>query len=132
MNTDKFKDEFLELILNVVPLSQIGFVFIMAVIIDFLGAGLSSSPLSTFDQIGIAKLISVDNGIFWNVDLKIIGSAFFFALINTIFIRYSLKRSFSIPELSTRLSGWLKAATHTVGSLTVEERRRISSNSCPL
>lgn len=122
---DKIKEQCLELILNVMPVSQLAFVFVIAVIFDRLKSNKGTSTINSLRNLGLESFFGVNSGLFWNVGILVLGAAFFLALINTFFLKRSLRYSFACSNVSNKLSGWATAAREAVTALPLEDKLTI-------
>lgn len=125
---EKIKEQCLEVILNVMPLSQLGFIFVMGVVLDRLEEKKATSPIGTLKTLGLEDLFSVKGGLFWSVGVLILGAAFFLALFNTYVIKHGLRYSFSRSKISEKLSAWTQAASAAVKDLSAEEKTSIQKS----
>lgn len=115
-------DQYLELILNVMPLSQLLFVFVGAVVFDQIENNNAISVVSSMNALGLKSFFSIEEGLFWNVNVVLLGATFFLAILNTSLIKRGLKWSFTKSKVSEKLLEWSKAASSTIKELSHEER----------
>lgn len=125
---EKIKEQCLELILHVMPLSQVAFVFVMAVILNRIGSAGAVSPILALNHLGLSSLFGLEDGLFWKVDVLVLGASFFLALFNTAVIKRGLRRSFGSSGLSTQLGKWVAAASAVVSELANDERVAIQKS----
>ncbi|WP_250866187.1 hypothetical protein [Caballeronia sp. INSB1] len=119
---DKIKDQYIESILNAVPMSQIGFVFVTAVILQRLADSKAGSTLDALANIGIKSLFGFDDGIFWNVDLLKIASCLVLALFNAFVVAFIARTSFKASKIDGVLNSWIAFAMNSANKLDKDER----------
>lgn len=122
---DKIKEQCLELILNVMPVSQLAFVFVIAVIFDRLASNKGASPINSLQNLSLESFFGVNSGLFWNVGILVLGAAFFLALFNTFLLKRGLRHSFASSNVSNKLSSWATAACEAVKALSSEDKLTI-------
>ncbi|WP_176317522.1 hypothetical protein [Burkholderia vietnamiensis] len=119
---DKVKEQCLELVMNIIPMSQIGFVFVTAVVVQRMSEHHGRSTFDALANIGIKNMFGPDSGMFWTVDIIKIGACFFLALLNTRVIKAALRHSFKSSRISGKIEHWIAAATGAIKDLDKEER----------
>ncbi|HDR9511959.1 TPA: hypothetical protein QDC03_007197 [Burkholderia cepacia] len=122
---DKIKEQCLELVLNIIPMSQLGFVFVTAVVAQRLKDGHGKSTFDALGGLGLKNMFGLSDGMFWSVNVLAIGACFFLALVNAYFLKKILRRSFDSSRISTKLDHWLKAALEAVKGLDKDDRAPI-------
>ncbi len=122
---DKFKEQCLELVLSIIPVSQIGFVFVTAVVGQRLNDGLGDSAFGALGGLGLKNMFGLSDGMFWSVNVLAIGLCFFIALVNVYFIKKILRRSLDSSRISEKLDHWIQAASNAVAGLDKEDRSPI-------
>lgn len=119
---DKLRDQYVEVILHAMPISQMFFLMVMAIVFNGLLDGSENSVMGVVSGISIKKSFNFDEGVIWLVPLKCILGAFFISILNTFFINRMLKRSFSVSDIAARLPSWHYNATRALDGLSIEQR----------
>jgi len=119
---DKVKEQCLELVLNIIPMSQVGFVFVTAVVAKRMSEQHARSAFDALANLGIKNMFGPDSGMFWTVDILNIGACFFLALLNARLIKAALRHSFKSSRISSKLEHWIGAATGAITDLDKDER----------
>ena len=125
---DKLKEQYIDEILSIVPLSQAVFIVLMVLVADRILEGKSLSVLDALNTFGLKKSLGPDDGRFWAVGILPICISFALALINTYLLRNSLERSLSRANLGRSLINWQQAATARVSGLTDAQKSVIQGS----
>lgn len=114
---DKLKEQYIDEILSIVPLSQAVFIVLMVLVADQILEGKSLSVLGALNAFGLKKSLGPDEGRFWAVGILPICISFALALFNTYLLRNTLERSLRRANLGSSLINWQQAAAARVAGL---------------
>jgi hypothetical protein len=122
---EKLKEQYIDEILGIVPLSQAVFIVLMSLVSDRLLAGTSPSALSAIGSLGLKSSLGPDGGRFWEVGVLSIVCSFTLALLNIFILRWTLDFSLRQARLGPALVSWQSAAATRVDSLTEVQKNAI-------
>lgn len=115
---DKVKEQCFELVLSVMPLSQIIFVVLMMVVFQQISLPSSSSVVDVFIHTNLKEIFDLSEGLVWQSTVITMALALFLALFNTWLLKYGLRKSFNASGLSNRLDSWFQSAADSVNGLS--------------
>jgi hypothetical protein len=124
----KLKEQYVDDIINIVPLSQAVFIVLMVLTSDYLISGSASSVLQAFSQFGLKSSLGPENGRFWSVSVLPICIAFAAALLNTVILQKLLSRSLRVAKIGESLNVWQRQAVTRVQGLS-DDKKQIIYNS---
>lgn len=127
----KIKDQYVDEILTIVPLSQACFIVLMVLVADQLVTGKAFSVLDCLAMLGLKTSLGPESGRFWQAGMLSICVAFVLALLNTFFLRTLLARSLRLARVNDYMATWQVAATSRVSGLTSDQRAVIHSSLKP-
>lgn len=122
---EKLKEQYIDEILGIVPLSQAVFIVLMSLVSDRLLSGTSPSVLSAMGLLGLKSSLGPDGGRFWEVGLLSIVCSFTLALLNIFILRWTLDFSLRQARLGPALISWQSAAATRVASLSEMQKNAI-------
>lgn len=125
---DKLKEQYIDEILSIVPLSQAVFIVLMVLVADQILEGKSASVLSALNSFGLKKSLGPDDGRFWAIGILPICISFALALFNTYLLRNILERSLRLANLGRSLVNWQQAAAARVSGLTDAQKSVIQGS----
>ena len=122
---DKLKEQYVDEILAIVPLSQAFFIVLMVLVADRIWDGKSWSVLEALGALGLKSGLGPDDGQFWKVGILSICISFALALFNTYLLRDMLERSLRRAKLGSALVRWQQAASVRIAGLSEAQRNTI-------
>lgn len=125
---DKLKEQYVDEVLAIVPLSQGFFIVLMVLVADRILQGKSWSVLEALSSFGLKNSLGPDDGRFWDVGVLSICLSFALALFNSFLLRGMLERSLRAAKLGTALVRWQQAAAARVSGLTDAQKNVIQSS----
>lgn len=125
---DKLKEQYIDEIFAIVPLSQAVFIVLMVLVSDRVVEGKSWSVLEALSSYGLKTSLGPDDGIFWSVGLLSICIAFGLALFNAFLLRATLARSLQKARLGASLVKWQRSAVTRTAALTDAQRAAIQTS----
>lgn len=118
----KLKEQYVDEILSIVPLSQAFFIILMVIVSDAIHSGNFSTALDILSVIGLKSSLGVDDGKFWQSGYSFLCAAFVLALLNIYVLRKLLSRSLRLSKVSSSLIQWQGLAATRVAGLSAEQR----------
>ncbi|PJJ21555.1 hypothetical protein CLU90_4846 [Janthinobacterium sp. 67] len=125
---EKLKEQYIDEILGIVPLSQAVFIVLMSLISDRLLSGASPNFLSAIANIDLKSSLGLDAGRFWEVGLLSIVISFALALLNILILRRALDFSLRQAGLGPVLISWQSAAASRVSTLSEIQKNAIQNS----
>ncbi|MGX9700551.1 hypothetical protein ACWYXK_26645 [Janthinobacterium lividum] len=119
---DKLKEQYVDEVLSIVPLSQACFIILMVIVCDAIDSGKSYTVLHVLSEIGLKSSLGPNDGRFWDAGILGLCIAFVLALLNIQILRTSLSRSLRSSGVSSALLLWQGIARSRVDGLTSEQK----------
>jgi hypothetical protein len=125
---DKLKEQYVDEILAIVPLSQAIFIVLMAIVSDSVIEGKAWSVIHSLNSVGLKSSLGPDDGRFWSIGLLSLCISFGLALFNTFLLRVMLSHSLKKARLATSLVSWQRQAVARVAGLTDPQKQTIQAS----
>ena len=127
----KLKEQYVDDILTIVPLSQAFFIILMVVVSDQIRLGKANSTLVALTDLGLKSTLGPEAGRFWGAGVLTICIAFGLALLNTFVLRKMLARSLRLARVGASLVTWQAAAVQRVVGLNDDQKKVIHGSLKP-
>jgi len=127
----KLKEQYVDDIITVVPLSQACFIVVMVLTYDQLASGAAKTLLQALGNFGLKSSLGPDGGRFWSISILPICGAFLLALLNTYVFQRRLSNSLRVAKISQYLVRWQATALQKVQGLSADRRQVIHSSIKP-
>ncbi|WP_079217400.1 hypothetical protein [Herbaspirillum robiniae] len=124
----KVKEQCFELILSVMPLSQIIFVLLMAVILQKLSLASSSSVADVLTHTSLKEIFDINDGLLWTTGVFTLSIAAILAIVNAWLFKVSIRRSFHLSGVIEKLDGWFQNAADSVKGLSEDSLHPIQES----
>lgn len=124
---DKLKEKYLDEIVSVLPLSQVFFIVLMAVVAEQLIKGTAKSVFTALQGVGLKETLGPE-GKLWDISVVILALSAFAAIINVSIRRFLNARSIKSPGIYVAIQKWQRqAATLSVTMSEVERSAALDS-----
>lgn len=125
---DKMRDQCLELVLEILPVSQVIFLILACAVSKQLDTGSGRSVSDALSHVSLKNLFSLDVGILWDLDLKSLMLIFVVVFVNAWIFKASIRKSFARIKIEQALSGWMGAAVSALAHYSTEEKGAVSKS----
>jgi hypothetical protein len=127
----KLKEQYVDDIITIVPLSQACFIVIMVLTYDQIASGSAITVLQALGNFGLKSSLGPDGGRFWSISVLPICAAFLLALVNTYIFQKHLSRSLKIAKINQFLVRWQNSALQKVRGLSDDRKQVIHGSIKP-
>lgn len=115
---EKIKEQYLETITHVVPLTQAIFLVVMTVMFDQLHSVRGKPPTVILAEVSLGKIFDKDSGYLWNASLLMVIVAFVCSLLNVTMLNFAVRQSFIKSKVGAQLGTWKTQAQAALSTVT--------------
>lgn len=117
----KLKEQYVDDVLTIVPLSQACFIVLMVAVSDLIFSEKSLSAAAALASVGIKSSIGVE-GSFWDAKILLVSIALGLAFLNAYVLRTLLAKSLHSSGVGALLPVWQSAAARRIVGLTDDKK----------